>query len=74
MKVWRWIQDLSVFEGVIYLTAASCLHRLEKRLLSNVEYFDDYCITHEDEKYMQNQYDLRIEQKDNYFVRTYPTW
>jgi hypothetical protein len=46
--------------------------RLERRLLGNVEYFDDYCITHEDERYMKKQYDVKPEQRDNYFVRTYP--
>lgn len=45
---------------------------LERRLLSNVEYYNDYCLTHEDEHYMQRQYDMKLEQRDNYFVRTYP--
>jgi hypothetical protein len=48
--------------------------RLEKKLLSNVEYYTDYCVTHEDEDYMQRMYDMKLEQKDNYFVRTYPEW
>lgn len=48
--------------------------RLERRLLGNVQYFDDFCLTHGDEDYMQNKYDMRLEQKDNYFVRTYPQW
>lgn len=46
--------------------------RLERRLLSNVKYFDDYCLTHEDTDYMQRMYDVHAEQKDNYFVRQYP--
>jgi hypothetical protein len=37
-----------------------------------VRYFDDYCLTHEDGGYMRQQYDVRPEQRDNYFVRTYP--
>lgn len=51
-----------------------CLHtcRLERKLLRNVVYYDDYCITHEDEDYMKQQYDIKLEQQDNYFVRTYP--
>jgi predicted NAD/FAD-binding protein len=47
---------------------------LERRLLSNVEYFDDFCLTHDDEAYMQKNYDIRLSQQDNYFVRTYPQW
>lgn len=46
--------------------------RLERKLLRNVVYYDDYCITHEDEDYMKQQYDIKLEQQDNYFVRTYP--
>lgn len=44
---------------------------LEKKLLGNVTYYDDYCITHEDEKYMHEMYDVHPEQRDNYFVRQY---
>ena len=42
--------------------------------MRNVEYYDDFSLTHEDEAYMQRNYDVRLEQKDNYFVRTYPQW
>ncbi|KAG1652888.1 hypothetical protein FOA52_008851 [Chlamydomonas sp. UWO 241] len=45
---------------------------LEKRLLSNITYFDDYCVTHDDSEYMTKMYDVRPAQLDNYFVRTYP--
>ncbi len=45
--------------------------RLERRLLRNVRYYTDYCLTHEDDKYMSRMYDVRPEQRDNYFVRTY---
>lgn len=31
---------------------AVCVCRLEKRLLSNVTYYTDYCVTHEDTDYM----------------------
>ncbi len=37
-----------------------------------MRYYDDYCLTHEDRGYMRQQYDVRPEQRDNYFVRTYP--
>ena len=46
--------------------------RLERTLLSRVEYFDDFCLTHEDERYMQEHYDIKPEDRANYFVRTYP--
>lgn len=52
--------------------AAPTAARLERRLLSNVRYYDDFCLTHEDQRYMEQQYDLRPQQRDNYFVRTYP--
>lgn len=45
---------------------------LERRLLSNVKYYDDYCITHEDEEYMTRLYDVKQEHQDNYFIYTYP--
>jgi len=45
---------------------------LESRLLRNVQYYDDYCLTHEDEQYMSRMYDIKPQQRDNYFVRTYP--
>lgn len=50
-------------------TALYC--RLERRLLRNVRYYTDYCLTHEDAAYMAQRYDVRPEQRDNYFVRTY---
>ena len=46
-------------------------HRLERKLLGNVTYYNDYCLTHQDESYMKEMYDVRPEQNDNYFVRTY---
>ena len=48
------------------------LLRLERRLLSNVTYYTDFCLTHEDGDYMARMYDIRPAQRDNYFVRTYP--
>ncbi|GLC40783.1 hypothetical protein PLESTB_000023200 [Pleodorina starrii] len=44
---------------------------LERRLLRNVRYYTDYCLTHEDHDYMARMYDIRPAQRDNYFVRTY---
>lgn len=37
-----------------------------------MRYYTDFCLTHEDAKYMAAMYDIRPEQRDNYFVRTYP--
>lgn len=34
------------------LTAFLSLLRLEKKLLGNVTYYTDYCVTHEDTDYM----------------------
>ncbi|KAG2501770.1 hypothetical protein HYH03_000270 [Edaphochlamys debaryana] len=45
---------------------------LERKLLGNVRYYTDFCITHDDHDYMARMYDIRPEQRDNYFVRTYP--
>ncbi|MEW5301387.1 MAG: hypothetical protein WDW38_009596 [Sanguina aurantia] len=45
---------------------------LEKKLLGNVTYYTDYCVTHEDTDYMSKMYDIKPAQRDNYFVRTYP--
>jgi len=44
---------------------------MERRLLGNVQYFNDLIVTHEDEEYMTNQYDFHPSE-DMYFVRCDP--
>jgi hypothetical protein len=48
------------------------LHRMERRLLGNVKYYTDYCLTHTDADYMRDVYGMVPGQGDNYFVATYP--
>lgn len=55
------------------VSCQQCMARFERRVLANVTYYDDYCITHTDEKYMAKQYDIKPDQRDNYFIRTYPS-
>lgn len=43
----------------------------EKKALGNVRYFNDLIVTHEDDDYMNKNYELHVE-KDQYFVRTDP--
>jgi predicted NAD/FAD-binding protein len=42
---------------------------LERRLLSNVKYYNDLIVTHEDEEYMKNHYTFHPTD-DMYFIRT----
>lgn len=44
---------------------------LERKLLGNVEYFDDVTVTHTDEDYMNKYYDIDLKnRKDQYLVKT----
>ncbi|GIL79652.1 hypothetical protein Vretimale_12249 [Volvox reticuliferus] len=67
-----------VFDEVVFACDAETVLRtmenptwLERRLLRNVRYYTDFCLTHEDHDYMSRMYDVRPAQRDNYFVRTY---
>ncbi|EFJ42401.1 hypothetical protein VOLCADRAFT_107244 [Volvox carteri f. nagariensis] len=69
----------AAFDEVVFACDAETVLRtmanptwLERRLLRNVRYYTDFCLTHEDHGYMARMYDIRPEQRDNYFVRTYP--
>eukprot|EP00798_Chlamydomonas_sp_ICE-L_P016265 gene16265-22444_t len=69
---------VEAFDEVVYACDAETVLKtmdnptwLESRLLRNVEYYYDYCITHDDDEYMMKMYDIKPEQKANYFVRTY---
>ena len=44
---------------------------LERRLIGNVKYYDDFAITHEDSSYMKNMYDIKEDNDSNYFTRSY---
>mmetsp|Transcript_12949 Transcript_12949/g.35269 ORF Transcript_12949/g.35269 Transcript_12949/m.35269 type:complete len:543 (+) Transcript_12949:2318-3946(+) len=71
------------FDDIVFACSAEIVLKvlqnptwLEKTLLSQVQYYLDYCITHEDTDYMRRMYVApdqheRIDQ-DNYFVRQYP--
>ncbi|PNW72005.1 hypothetical protein CHLRE_16g686400v5 [Chlamydomonas reinhardtii] len=68
----------AAFDSVVFACDAETVLKtlqnptwLERRLLRNVTYYTDYCLTHEDHDYMARQYDVRPQQRDNYFVRTY---
>lgn len=45
---------------------------LEKKALGNVTYYNDLILTHEDDDYMNEHYEVNKD-KDQYFVRTDPT-
>ncbi|GLI68131.1 hypothetical protein VaNZ11_012449 [Volvox africanus] len=67
-----------VFDEAVFACDAETVLRtmenptwLERRLLRNVRYYTDFCLTHEDHEYMSRMYDIRPAQRDNYFVRMY---
>jgi len=67
------------FDEIVYAatteTALQTLEKpswLERKLLSNVRYFNDLIVTHEDEEYMGRHYELDEERDDMYFIRTDP--
>lgn len=45
---------------------------MESQVLGNVQYFNDVTVTHEDEDYMQEHYELHKD-RDQYLVRTDPS-
>eukprot|EP00002_Diphylleia_rotans_P030393 TRINITY_DN623_c0_g3_i3.p1 TRINITY_DN623_c0_g3~~TRINITY_DN623_c0_g3_i3.p1 ORF type:complete len:472 (-),score=89.25 TRINITY_DN623_c0_g3_i3:142-1557(-) len=45
---------------------------MERKVLGNVQYFNDITVTHEDLGYMQRHYDIDLDRNDQYFVRVDP--
>lgn len=67
------------FDDIIFACDAETVLRvlknpsfMERQALGNVRYYNDITVTHEDDDYMNKYYEVNYE-KDQYFVRTYPT-
>jgi len=70
--------EQEVFNEIIFACDAETILKVlknpsyfEKKALSNVRYYNDVTITHEDEEYMEKNYELNKD-KDQYFIRTDP--
>lgn len=71
-------QNESEFDEIVFAcNAETCLQLLgpdestfwERRVLGNVDYFNDVTITHEDTEYMRKYYEIDLNRNDQYFVR-----
>lgn len=67
------------FDDIIFTCSAEVALRvleepswLERRVLGNVRYFDDVTVTHQDQEYMHQHYDLDPTRNDQYFIHTDP--
>uniref|UniRef100_A0A7S1I1J0 Amine oxidase domain-containing protein n=1 Tax=Eutreptiella gymnastica TaxID=73025 RepID=A0A7S1I1J0_9EUGL len=73
--------EAKVFDEVIFAGNAEAMLKIltkpswmEKRVLGNVQYFNDITITHTDLDYMKRHYDIDLndtERNDQYFIKTY---